>query len=144
MLTLSEIPGLYGTFKMEEVILQWIWAEQAFVQENLSSVCGKKIEVVSCGQWNKSGKGPDFKNAQIRLDGMIVGGDIEVHFRGKDWQYHGHDQDRNFNRVVLHVPCSLSKEIYRLPIPQKVEPCQLSTSYTFCIRELRSMLRNGP
>jgi len=106
----SEIPGLYGDFKMEEVILQWIWAEQSFLQEDLSTICGKKVKVLQRGEWNRAGEGPDFLNGRIQLDGDIFDGDIEVHFRSSDWWRHGHQKDVNFEGVVLQVTLFTSEQ----------------------------------
>ena len=44
---IEEVPGLYGTFRVEENVIQKIWAEQDFNVENLHTSCGMKLKVVS-------------------------------------------------------------------------------------------------
>ncbi|EDY84390.1 hypothetical protein VDG1235_4021 [Verrucomicrobiia bacterium DG1235] len=39
----------------------------------------------------------------MRIDGVEVRGDVEVHFSRSDWRAHGHDFDPAYNSVVLHV-----------------------------------------
>ena len=50
----EEVPGLYGTFRVEENVIQKIWAEQDFNVENLHTSCGMKLKVVSQGIWNRT------------------------------------------------------------------------------------------
>ena len=99
----KEVPGLYGTFNMDEIILQQIWEEQDFFNQSLHTSCGKRIEVLNRGDWNRAEEGPDFKNAQLLIDGQIKLGDIEIHFQPSDWVKHRHDHNPNFNQVVLQV-----------------------------------------
>ncbi len=33
----------------------------------------------------------------------MLRGDVEIHLRKSGWEAHGHDEDSNYNRVVLHV-----------------------------------------
>lgn len=54
------------------------------------------------GHWNLQG-GPDFRDAQVRLDGRDLRGDIEVHFRVSDWRAHSHRENPAFAAVILHV-----------------------------------------
>ena len=39
----KEVPGLYGSLKVDEKIIQKIWAEQNFNQINLETESGKKL-----------------------------------------------------------------------------------------------------
>ena len=101
--TVEEVPGIYGTIKIDELVLQGIWAEQNFFTDNLLTNCGKKIIVLEPGSWNRSEEGPDFKNARLMIDGELMSGDIEIHLQPNDWDAHGHHLDLNYNSVVLHV-----------------------------------------
>ena len=50
------------------------------------------------------GPGPDFRDAVLaRSDGVRVHGDVELHLRAADWRAHGHDTDRRYAAVVLHI-----------------------------------------
>ena len=99
----SEAPGLYGTLKIEEKLIQKIWHDQEFIKENLQTTEGKGFEILNFGNWNLAEEGPDFKDAELSFDGNIISGDIEIHFDEKDWQKHGHHQDPAYAKVILHV-----------------------------------------
>ena len=99
----SEIPGIYGSFKIDEKLIQKVWAEQNFSSINLNTDLGLPLKILSPGKWNLSEEGPDFKNASILLNNKEVTGDVEIHFNSKDWYKHNHHLDPNFKKVILHV-----------------------------------------
>jgi Protein of unknown function (DUF2851) len=66
------------------------------------AVNGALVEIVRFGFWNRE-TGPDFVAAVIRIDGETLAGDIELDLSATDWDQHGHSQNENFERVVLHV-----------------------------------------
>ena len=98
----EEVQGLYGPFIVSEKILHRVWAQGDFYREGLRTVSGKSLEVLRPGRWNTN-EGPDFREARLRIDGREVTGDVEIHFRARDWLAHGHDRNPNFGRVKLHV-----------------------------------------
>lgn len=49
------------------------------------------------------GSGPDFRNVLLSLDGVRCRGDVECHVTPGDWHRHGHDGDRRYDGVILHV-----------------------------------------
>ena len=100
---IREAPGIYGTINIEERIIQQIWSEQKFLNENLETTEGLSLKILNPGKWNLSEEGPDFKEAKISIEGEIISGDIEIHFEEKDWAIHGHGHDPQYNRVILHV-----------------------------------------
>ena len=89
-------------FPYPEEILQWIWEEQIFDSANLRTTDGRSLEILNPGILNES-DGPDFKNAQVIIDGILWGGAIELHLESKGWMQHGHHKDKAYNQVVLHV-----------------------------------------
>ena len=101
--SVEEIPGLYGSVRMEEDVLQEIWAVVAFRQDGLRTQCGKRVAIRSRGNWNRAEEGPDFKQSLLLIDGMESSGDVEIHFNPQDWEAHGHQDDPNYNQVILHV-----------------------------------------
>ena len=109
----AEAPGLYGTLKIEEKLIQRIWHDQEFIKENPQTTEGKTLEIISPGNWNLAEEGPDFKDAELSFDGNVISGDIEIHFDEKDWRKHGHHQDPAYAKVILHVvlyPAQNSKQ----------------------------------
>ncbi len=87
---------------MKEDFLYFIWQHQAFDQHNLRAKNGDKIQVIHPGNLNFS-SGPDFFNAKVRIGNHIWAGNIEIHVRSSDWFVHGHEQNPNYDNVILHV-----------------------------------------
>lgn len=85
-----------------ENLLHWIWKKLQFNHQQLRTPEGKEVFVFHPGTYNKS-DGPDFTNAEIAIDKLRWYGDVEIHWRLSDWKKHHHQNDRNFNRVILHV-----------------------------------------
>ena len=81
--------------------LQSLWYAAAFSGE-LTTLEGHRVQIVSPGWWNKQ-QGPDFRNAQIKFNGQLCTGDVEIHVSANDWYAHGHHRDPEYNRVLLHV-----------------------------------------
>ena len=99
----SEAPGLYGTFKVEEKLIQKIWHDQEFIKGKLQTSDGRELKIINPGNWNLAEEGPDFKDAELSFGGSVISGDIEVHFEERDWQKHGHDRDQTYSKVILHI-----------------------------------------
>ncbi|MGB0742960.1 MAG: DUF2851 family protein, partial [Opitutales bacterium] len=98
----EEFQGLYGPFSISEKIIQKIWFQGDFYQGALRTASGKTLTILKPGRWNMN-EGPDFREAQLMIEGEEIVGDVEVHFEAQDWFHHGHDQNPNFSNVVLHV-----------------------------------------
>ncbi len=79
-----------------------IWLDKNFQLEHLQTISGKALSIINTGHRNES-EGPDFLNAMVLMDDNLLTGDIEIHIENKDWYLHGHDQDENYNKVILHV-----------------------------------------
>jgi hypothetical protein len=87
--------------RLAEKFLYHIWDAQ-HIQRNLKTVSGKPLTIQFHGRWNTS-KGPDFKNAILRIGDTTAQGDVEIHFATYDWLNHHHHENANFNDVILHV-----------------------------------------
>ncbi|MGF1451805.1 MAG: DUF2851 family protein [Opitutales bacterium] len=98
----AEIQGLYGPVTISERVLHRLWRDGDFTADRLRTRSGKVLEVVSPGRWNHQ-EGPDFREAEVRLDGQVRRGDVELHFYERDWRAHGHQADPAFDGVMLHV-----------------------------------------
>src|SRR6185369_2011667 len=85
-----------------ERFLRQLWKQTAFRTESLTTVDGKAVEILSTGGLNTDG-GPDFKNARVRIGGILYRGDIELHRTAAEWKHHSHHRDPKYNGVVLHV-----------------------------------------
>jgi hypothetical protein len=49
------------------------------------------------------GPGPDFRDAVIATREELLQGDVELHVRSSDFRRHGHQRDRAYDGVVLHL-----------------------------------------
>lgn len=98
----EEIQGLNGSISISELLLQKIWLHKDFFHHNLLTCSQKKVQILHPGRWNRF-EGPDFKEAEIIIDGQRFIGDIEIHFHPNDWFNHGHSYNQNFSNVILHV-----------------------------------------
>ncbi len=88
--------------RVPEKVIRCVWNDQLFNTEDLRTTDGKPLEVVFPGYWN-FGSGPDFKSAAIKVDGVLLEGDVELHVYGTDWKSHGHSRNNDFDNVILHV-----------------------------------------
>jgi hypothetical protein len=85
-----------------ERLLQYIWLFQYFNKTDLRTSAGEQVEVIFPGTWNKN-QGPDFQDAQIKINETTLVGSVELHLKASQWLEHGHQSDSNFKNVVLHV-----------------------------------------
>ncbi|MCB9249286.1 MAG: DUF2851 family protein [Ignavibacteriales bacterium] len=79
-----------------------IWQEQDFTAE-LKTLAGDDVEVISPGEYNSDESGPDFKHARIKLGNLTFVGDVEIDQDYSDWKKHGHNINRNYNKLILHI-----------------------------------------
>ena len=98
----AEMQGLYGPFTIAERVVQKIWLRGDFDHCRAVLTDGRKLEIRSAGAWNLLG-GPDFRGADLAIDGQALSGDVEVHFHAADWRAHGHAEDPAYDKVALHV-----------------------------------------
>jgi hypothetical protein len=101
-LNLAELQGIYGAYSVPEHLLQTIWARGDFIRTGLKTLTGSPLEILSLGHWNHL-EGPDFRDAEILLDGVSQRGDVELHLYEKDWNHHGHHRQSDYRNVILHV-----------------------------------------
>ncbi len=100
---------------MNEKLLQFIWQHLYFNMWDLLTVQQEPVEIMSTGRINRD-QGPDFLSGQVNINGQVWAGNIELHVLSSDWELHRHDDDRNYDNVVLHVVWRHDRPI-RSPIP---------------------------
>lgn len=86
---------------ISELRLQHAWKNTLWMRLRDDSK-GRSIRILSPGRHNHS-DGPDFIDARIMLNGKLLSGDIELHFRASDWYAHKHHLDEKYNDCILHV-----------------------------------------
>lgn len=87
--------------ELSEMEVQSLWAVGMFGNEWESERHGH-VSILDFGEWNRSA-GPDFLFAEIKMNGRLVRGDIEIDPNAQAWEQHGHGANPRFNNVVLHV-----------------------------------------
>ena len=87
---------------MTERLLQYIWQFQYYNKKELQLSTGEPLQVLYPGQWNLH-QGPDFLEASIRIGDTKWIGNIELHVQTSDWFRHNHQNDKNYNNIILHV-----------------------------------------
>jgi len=96
---------------MEEKILYFIWKYKLFNTSQLINSDGKHLEIVNPGMQNFDA-GPDFINAKIKIENTTWAGNVEMHINSSDWNKHGHQKDKAYNNVILHVVLNDDKLVY--------------------------------
>ncbi len=87
---------------MREDFLQYLWRLKKFDQKDMKTTAGDPIVLHRTGQLN-TGSGPDFINAKMQIGDTLWAGNVEIHVRSSDWIKHGHQDDKAYKTVILHV-----------------------------------------
>ena len=100
---------------MTERLLHFIWQFQYFNKSELQTTTGEEIQIISQGTYNTN-QGPDFNDAKIMIGQTTWAGNVELHVLSSDWQKHKHQNDRNYNNVILHVVWEDDFPNYNIPV----------------------------
>ena len=87
---------------MKEEFLYYIWQYKLFAKRDLWTAEKQQITIEKTGIQNKNA-GPDFLNAQVKIGAQLWAGNVEMHLKSSDWYAHKHEEDVNFDAVILHV-----------------------------------------
>ncbi len=87
--------------KIFEDLLSFVWQYRKLPLE-LTTTDGQKIEILHPGQINTD-SGPDFFGAKIKIDDTVWAGNVEMHVKTSHWLQHGHQNDKAYDSVILHV-----------------------------------------
>lgn len=96
---------------MKEDFLHYIWKFKKFSTNNLKTENGETLEIISLGTHNLLA-GPDFLNAQLRIDGQHWAGNVEIHEKSSYWYAHHHEKDEAYTNVILHVVWEHNTEVF--------------------------------
>ncbi|UJH68068.1 DUF2851 family protein [Allomuricauda sp. SCSIO 65647] len=97
---------------MREDVLHFVWKYQKFPIRSLQTTNGKPIVITKTGIHNH-GEGPDFFNARLEIGSQEWAGNVEIHLKSSDWYAHGHESDRNYDNVILHVVWEDDVSVFR-------------------------------
>lgn len=111
---------------MKEFVLHYVWQHRLFVQHDLFTTDGRRVEVVDVGKLNMHA-GPDFFNAKIKIENTIWAGNVEIHHVSSDWNKHKHQQDAKYKNVILHIVKKADVPVF-LPDGQPIPQLEISFS----------------
>lgn len=95
-----------------ERLLHYVWKNKLYTSETLLTSDGLPVFVIDTGIWNLDA-GPDFFNAKIKIGNTVWAGCVEIHDRASDWMRHGHDKDKAYDSVILHLARVLDTKVFR-------------------------------
>lgn len=97
---------------MRENFLHFVWKHKKFNVLQLKTVNNELIELISVGQHNHDA-GPDFFNAKLKIANQLWAGNVEIHVKSSDWYLHGHETNKAYDNVILHVVYEHDTDIFR-------------------------------
>jgi len=97
---------------MKEDFLHHIWQFKKFDFSNLETAQAEKLTILNSGQYLQKA-GPDFFNSQIIIGNQKWAGNVEIHLKSSDWYVHHHENDTNYDNVILHVVWEHDTEVFR-------------------------------
>jgi len=97
---------------VSESFLHYLWQFQYFDKKELKTTVGDELVIFKAGIHNTDA-GPDFSQIKVKIDGIDWAGSAEIHIKSSEWMDHGHQHDRAYENVVLHVVWEEDKPIYR-------------------------------
>jgi len=98
---------------MKEEFLYYIW-ENRLIDKNLQATDGEPIDILTTGYRNTD-SGPDYLEAKIQIGDKLWAGHVEIHVKSSDWNRHGHQTDKAYQNVVLHVVYENDNKVNDIP-----------------------------
>ncbi|WP_370398137.1 DUF2851 family protein [Tenacibaculum dicentrarchi] len=87
---------------MKEEFLHFLWKYKLFNTTNLKSIANETIKIIKSGLHNQN-TGPDFLTAHLKINNQLWIGNVEIHINSSDWYLHKHEEDKNYEAIILHV-----------------------------------------
>ena len=99
---------------MKEDFLYYLWENRLFTKE-LETITKQPVQVITTGYRNTN-SGPDFMEAKIKIGEQVWAGQVEIHVKTSDWNRHGHQYDKAYGNVVLHVVYENDVWVNNIPV----------------------------
>ena len=98
---------------MKEEFLYYIW-ENRLTDKDLKSTDNEAVDIVATGYRNTD-SGPDYLEARIQIGDKLWAGHVEIHVKASDWNRHGHQKDKAYQNVILHVVYENDAKVNDIP-----------------------------
>lgn len=98
---------------MKEEFIYYLW-ENRLLHLDLKTTDNEEITILSVGIRNHD-SGADFVNARIKIGDALWAGQVEIHVRASDWFKHNHQNDANYDSVILHVVYENDTDSLKIP-----------------------------
>ena len=98
---------------MREEFLYYIW-ENRLTNKDLKTTESEAVDIVATGYRNTD-SGPDFLEAKIQIGDKLWAGHVEIHVKSSDWNRHGHQNDKAYKNVILHVVYENDVQVNDIP-----------------------------
>ena len=105
---------------MNEEFLHYLWKYKKFELSGLKTTQNEELVLQQVGMHNTNQSGPDFFDSRLIINDQKWAGNVEIHIKSSDWYVHNHENDPNYDNVILHVVWEDDVEIFRkdnTPIP---------------------------
>lgn len=127
---------------MREDFLYHVWKYRKFDAESATTSEGELLKILHPGFQNEN-SGPDFFNAKIQIGEQLWAGNVEMHLKSSHWYVHEHQNDSQYDNVILHVVWEHDVDIFRkdnsvvptLILKDKVEEAVLQAYNNLLFRE---------
>ncbi|MCF6297395.1 MAG: DUF2851 family protein [Flavobacteriaceae bacterium] len=96
---------------MQEDFFHYLWKYKFFAIKKLQTITNIPLQIINVGEHNLN-SGPDFFNANIKIGNQFWAGNVEIHVKSSDWYLHKHENDTNYDNVILHVVWKYDAEVY--------------------------------
>lgn len=134
---------------INEHFIQFIWQHKLFDVHALKTVQDEQVKLVNTGVLNEY-DGPDFSGAHLFIGDLEWFGSVEIHLQDIDWQKHGHQDDKRYESVILHVvwevksteaipkdiPCLILKDFVNENVMQKYASLMQNNKSLACANDL--------
>jgi len=97
---------------IREDFLYYLWKFGKLQLQSLETTQKEPIKIINLGTHNHHA-GPDFFNACVRIGNQLWAGNVEMHVKSSDWFVHHHENDANYDNVILHVVWNHDMDIHR-------------------------------
>lgn len=99
---------------MKEAFLYYLW-EHRLITGVLLTTKHQPVEIINPGYRNTD-SGPDYLEAKVNIGEQLWAGHVEIHVKTSDWNRHGHQHDKAYRNVILHVVYEHDTKVNDFPV----------------------------